>query len=488
MNTLQTRIRFVSLFAMVFFCSFASAIGKLWTVPFSTSAAGADVPMDPNRLGAAVCGGKPCIPGLDVMGVGFDAVIGSCSGLQPVFNFTFSDPPDLYVNPFNDTLQYAVPNEVSVRDNTASRADLTSSTYFDADTYGYDLSHSAGIKGFLNAFSGSASYKYAKQVLTDSGSFGAFTVTTSAVTLYDITLKSPLELRPSPGFQKAIDLLPQNYDPDVYMQFLRTFGTHYVSSCTFGGMGQMTSAVNREYSRTSSSVSISAQAGFNFQFISAGGRGSSSSNQASEQFLNGSVFQTTLVGGDPTMLKDWDTWLKTFYNAPARIETRVSSLAMFISSIDDKYKAIAENVEQAVSYYVGNASAACSKENSNIKHLNDALGNTQQIISCIQNLQTCFCWGSSSFNDNLQDDRGVGSTRDGKAPTPGGFACFAVRDDEVIDPSPLSPGHANFTCTTTSMCGKITSGLCRLPSSGTDNRLLPITGIWQASLNNCMNL
>ena len=79
----------------------------------------------------------------------------------------------------------------------------------------------------------------------------------AAVQFYD-----PPEL--SKDFTNAIDELPENYDKERYMEFIESFGTHYIKQADMGALyGQQSQVSSESWGRmTDEEISISASAGY----------------------------------------------------------------------------------------------------------------------------------------------------------------------------------------------------------------------------------
>ena len=86
----------------------------------------------------------------------------------------------------------------------------------------------------------------------------------AAVQFYD-----PPEL--SKDFTNAIDELPENYDKEQYMEFIESFGTHYIKQADMGALyGQQSQVSSKSWGRmTDEEISISASAGYSGIFETA---------------------------------------------------------------------------------------------------------------------------------------------------------------------------------------------------------------------------
>ena len=325
----------------------------------------------------------PCLPGIDLMGSGFDVLKGSTTGLQQAVDFTYNTSPGAktYVNPFNSSLVYAVPIEASVRDKTHGQSAVESKTFYTSQSYANDLSTSVGLSVSYLAFSASTKVSYAEQHLMDKSRYGSIVTSEMQVTLYEVVLDPPQLLNMSSSLSRYLALLPPEYNASTnatYNEFLDYYGSHFIYSATFGGAGRMTSVVNSEYSKTQNQNSIAAEASLKFKFlisVNAHGEGNKSHSDADTAFTNGSIFSTSMVGGDPTDLTDWSAWEKTFYNAPAQVSYRVAPISNIVMT-SDPGRANAINLAVADRLKWG---GQCAGEKASLAHINDQ-------VACAVNL------------------------------------------------------------------------------------------------------
>lgn len=340
-------------------------------------------PMSHVSLRGGQCGvnNLPCLPGIDTLGTGFDILTGTSVGKQQVLDFTYN-ANQIYVNPFNRSLQYAVPDNVTVRDDTGSSSTLETKTFYTSQEYATSLavsvSVSASLKVFINAFSASASVSVARKFLSSSSGFGSYSASTETAKLYEVVLPPGMASPKTNIFQTAWQKLPTSYNTSsapIFENFFSYFGTHYIESAIFGGMGIMTCAVNAGYTNTHSSSETDAQASLHFGFLKSGGSSSSAKDQADTSFTNQSYFSASTVGGDPTLgdLTDWSDWVKTFYNAPAQVAYKLRPITDLISD-----PGIANAVGDAVVAYAGGyLSNNCTNASETIAGLERRLATTK---------------------------------------------------------------------------------------------------------------
>eukprot|EP01044_Picomonas_judraskeda_P006230 COSAG03_NODE_613_length_6714_cov_4.286168_4_plen_510_part_00 len=282
-----------------------------------------------------MCGTLPCLPGLDAMARGFDLAKGGSEDLLPIFDFVQQDAKEYgtYENPFNNSLRYMVPPSVRVTDSTAGHQAVKSTTFRTSHSYAQSLTDEAGAGGAFEGFTASVQYKKASSVLDSSREYGSFIASELKVSLYDVAVE-PEDAPKTLQFTTALKTLTDTNNKAAYRSFFSRYGTHYISSATFGGKGTMTTSVNRAFANKTSTTDQSVQAGFHFSFLQAGGNASKATDRADSTFTAGSAFDTSMVGGDSRLiLSDWSEWVKTFYSAPAQVNFKVKTIAELVTPL-----------------------------------------------------------------------------------------------------------------------------------------------------------
>jgi hypothetical protein len=169
------------------------------------------------------CGDLPCLPGLDTMGLGFDIVKGSADRLQQVIDYTYSDTPSTYINPFDDSLVYATPAEASAKDNTSGQQSVVSDTFTSSSTFATHLAQSAGVEATKGAFSASVSVTSMKDKLESSADYGSVVRSELLISLYDIILAPGPLLKTTDFFNQFVAKLPLTYESDDDKAQYRSF-------------------------------------------------------------------------------------------------------------------------------------------------------------------------------------------------------------------------------------------------------------------------
>jgi len=335
------------------------------------------------------CGNLSCIPGFDKMSIALDAVTGQLPKYPlPLFDFTFGNH-SIYSNPFDSSQVWGVPNELDVITDTRAQETVRSGTFHTVTSYSNDLATSASVEANVGWFGASVTAKYARSVLKDTDSYGAFSASSLKVNLYDMVLLKP---KLSADVLAFVAKLPETFDGNAYLPFIERYGTHFILQGKFGGRGAMSSAINKQYTSSSTDTQVAVEASVHFSFLKAGGGAQSQVKDASSQFTTNSYFQTTLEGGDVTLgLTDWNAWIKTFFKAPALISNTLQDIASLLPDSPQK-----KNVQLMTSQYLsGSVSQFFTISNcTNPSWLNVKLTRHRSIVNGRPTF--CFDYGWSS--------------------------------------------------------------------------------------------
>jgi len=298
---------------------------------------------------SAACGPRPCLPGIDGVGIGFDAVTGTSFGVGRRvvrFNFTLGNT---YTDPFGNRTVYGVPDHASV--TTGSTQFMGHSVARSVSQYVSTQSEWAGVDTHFGPwFSASAETKETASQMSDN--LHIVIESRSKVTLYAATLDPPMLLSPDAQFQAVIDSLPTAYDPVAYGRVVQYYGTHYVAVAEFGGLSRMRTVATQSYYSTTSDSELQAQASIQWGLFGGGGGGGSSRKDTSQEWKDGTQSSTYTQGGDPAIRSfestdEWTRWAKSVEtSAPVQTQYRLEELA---SMVKDAGKAA--NVRKAVFDY-----------------------------------------------------------------------------------------------------------------------------------------
>lgn len=265
----------------------------------------------------------PCLPGIDAVGIGYDAVKGTSFGVgRPVVSFNYSKAGHTYTDPFGNRTTYSYADQVTVRASTTG--DASHSVFRSVQEYVTQQQNSVNIHGHYGAFfKASTSTTWAKSKMSDSLSIIA--ISESQLGLYTITVDTPVALQFDEQFLQNVANLPDDYDEEEYQQFMQNYGTHYISAATLGGKATMKTTIAHDYFSTHTDTNIQANVEVSFHGFGGGGGGGHSANQTSQDWKSNSQFERKLIGGDPSIGTfnsdaDWIAWAKSVEtSAPAVI-------------------------------------------------------------------------------------------------------------------------------------------------------------------------
>ena len=254
-----------------------------------------------------------CLPGIDTVGIGFDAIKGQSFGVgRQVIDFTNLNG-NQYLDPFGNATHYAYPDQVQVK--AKSTQFMGHSVYRSVNEYVASQSMSANVDAsFGGFFSASVATQSAKSTMQD----GLHIVAESncELGLYSITLDPSSLLTPCSKFQDYVSMLPETYDEDKYFQLISDYGTHYVAATTQGGLATMSTTISQDYYSQKSDSNIQAQLQVAWGQFGGGGGGGSSSKEFDASWTSNAISSTYTAGGDPSIKSfnsedEWNAWAKS---------------------------------------------------------------------------------------------------------------------------------------------------------------------------------
>jgi len=294
------------------------------------------------------CGPMPCLPGIDSIGIGFDAVKGTSLGVgRPVVFFNFSEGKT-YSDPFENRTLYAVPNSMTI--STDSTQFMGHHVWRDVTSSVHQQSRWANVDVHAGFFSSSVQTNDASTTMSDG--VHILIESRSQVTLYVATLDMPSLLPTDSKFQAAIDALPATYDPDRYGEIVKYYGTHFVSVAEFGGLARMRTVVKHSYYSRTSDSELHSQAAIQWGMFGGGGGGGSSQHDTSQEWKDNAQSSTFVQGGDPAIRsfssnEQWTKWAQSVeQSAPTQTQYQLQDLS---SVVTDPMKAT--NLKKAIFDY-----------------------------------------------------------------------------------------------------------------------------------------
>ena len=292
----------------------------------------------------------PCLPGIDAVGIGFDAVYGTSRGVgRQVANFSFTEPGQTWTDPFGNQTAYSFPDQAKVTQKTTQF--LGHQIYRSVNEYVQQQSVNADVKvGIGPWFSASVDTQNAHSVMKDGLHLVA--ESTCELGIYQITLDPGLLLTPHPKLAQYVALLPDQYDPAAYGQFVADWGTHFVSSATLGGKARMSTTISQEYYSHQSDRSIQAQLQISWGRFGGGGGGGSSSHTHDATWTQNANSQTFTEGGDPAIKSfnsavEWTQWAQSVETTSPIVTSYTLDPIHFLVPEGPKRA----NVQQAVNQY-----------------------------------------------------------------------------------------------------------------------------------------
>mmetsp|Transcript_14293 Transcript_14293/g.19822 ORF Transcript_14293/g.19822 Transcript_14293/m.19822 type:complete len:633 (+) Transcript_14293:2243-4141(+) len=294
------------------------------------------------------CGTGNCLPGLDLLGIGLDAVTGRRK-IIPVAKFTYVNN-NSWTHPLTGQ-QYIFPDQVSVFDdvNQYTSNNIISSQQELADYYAGHFGIKIGVPGvFTFGFEtqSSTAVFYSSEAL--------LSITEEDLAFLSLIISS---LTPSAALEHSVSKLPTQFHAASYAAFIETYGTHFIEQVTLGGKTVMTNAVDQSFYSYSTDQEMGVQANVMFDGFKAGGTVDSHSSQDFSQYDSSSFSQFNVLGGDDqyyTMSSStsWSDWEQSLYCDPSTVSEEAQSIVDLVSSID---KTKADNLQQAIDIYLNAA-------------------------------------------------------------------------------------------------------------------------------------
>ena len=283
------------------------------------------------------CGYYPCLPGLDSLGIGYDAV----TGVQrlPAMSWTYSKQRS-YIDP-DSGIAYAVPDQV--RMNSDGSSSQYSNVYTSYQEYLQNSTNTV-ISGWNGLF-----FHWGKEERSVMATFDqAQSVLGVNEKYYTKYALSVLEPTISPALQREIDRLPEEYNQEVYFRFLARWGTHFTSAASYGGRARLFAMIDQSFFANYDSFSIQKHLGLAFAGWEAGIAWGSNSTSAAASFSRQSFQWVSFYGGDATLAltNQWSDWIKSTKLAPTQINRILTPIQDFASSNVTK-----KNIETAVLQY-----------------------------------------------------------------------------------------------------------------------------------------
>eukprot|EP00035_Acanthoeca_spectabilis_P025078 m.456717 g.456717 ORF g.456717 m.456717 type:complete len:408 (+) comp21109_c0_seq1:41-1264(+) len=312
------------------------------------------VPVASDSTGCMGEASYPCLPGMDAIGIGYDAVRGTSFGVgRAVVKLNFSKGnAKVWNDPFGNKTTFSYANQARV---TQAADQVTQFSIFRSvsDFVSYQQANAHVDASYGMFFKASVDTKWA-QSYTNEG-LHIVAVTTNELGVYSITLDPPMFMQPDSQFSAYVDALPSEYDADAYNQFIQYYGTHYVSAGTLGGRATMRTIIDHDYYSTQSDASISAQLQVTWKLFGGDAGGGASSNTTDQKWTQNSQSSTHAEGGDPAIksfsnAEQWTAWAKSV-DTSSPVLTSVALEPLWSLFVDGLKR---DNMIKAVGVYAAN--------------------------------------------------------------------------------------------------------------------------------------
>lgn len=208
--------------------------------------------------------------GADSVGYGYDATTSKRRAL-PVVELTYNKG-HTWTNPFNYNQVFSVPDQhivMNVPSSFTSNATDISQTYHD---YQHSEQHTTRHGGFLGFGSKKTTTKtFVEKTYQEDYSHSDYN---ERHAWYKMALPPLPPPKISAEFAAALSALPASYNPSdpinlqMYMDFIATFGTHYMTEAYMGGAAHLQTWFHSCFLSTFSEKWVSTQGGWSLIIIS----------------------------------------------------------------------------------------------------------------------------------------------------------------------------------------------------------------------------
>lgn len=252
--------------------------------------------------------------------------------------------------------QYRYPSQMEFTPRWATTLSATSSIIQSAFDMSQMIRMSMSLGGQFEkfAFTASTAYKYA--TATTAKFATVISEAAAVVTLWQLSL---IPSKPHPfatQFHTDVGDLATSGDPSAYQAFITTYGTHYLTSASFGGRSyqRFNATTANMATLVSEQISVSAQASVGLELSFKQG----TKQKDYETFLaKVSAGQLSWAGGQPST--NWNTWVASVQGAPLIVASSLSPIhALFTTANFPDVHDIAHikaQMQQAVESYLQQA-------------------------------------------------------------------------------------------------------------------------------------
>lgn len=269
-------------------------------------------------------------------------VRGQVIGSQ-VIDFTYNNQ-NVWTNPFNSTIQFLVPDQVNVVDDSASP--YTSSVFTSAQNFASAKADHLGINFEYGMFS--FSFDIAQSVDSYQNNQAITGLVTQSMIFFEAAIY-PTAQGTSYFNQFINQTLPEQYNADVYADFLAQYGTHFIKGVVVGGQAILDAVISDEYYSTSTEAQLSTNLKALFYDL-LGYSNSFGDNYTS--FQAESFGQFSVLGGNQAIVAQanpswFQQWLQSVSSAPAAISYSLAPITDLVTN-----PTIQANIQLAINTYL----------------------------------------------------------------------------------------------------------------------------------------
>jgi hypothetical protein len=291
------------------------------------------------------CGKNPCMPGIDNLGQGFNAVKGEFTN-QNIIQFTYSKNKTFSDEHRKKT--WGLPDEINSRH--LGDGSITSHVHNSTLNYMKYMSQKVGLSAKGDWFSASVKTEQISKIVQRKSYVYAFTE--QSIQVYHTIFNKILPLlKASLDFMEVINYLPEIYNKSLYRKYLiEFFGTHFVIEAKLGGSGRTESVVSTSYVRRHDEQKVEVEASVDFNWLKANAEFRRHTRSDQREYISSSTVTTSVYGGasETFKLSDWTKWALSVPFLPQVVDYKVESICEMIKENEKKKK----NCHQAVLEYV----------------------------------------------------------------------------------------------------------------------------------------
>jgi hypothetical protein len=250
----------------------------------------------------------------------------------PVIDLTWNKG-HTWTNPFNYTQVFSVPDQFIVQDVPSSFTSNTSETSQEYHDYQKSEQHSTKHGGFLGFGSKKTTTKtFVENTYQEDYSHSDFN---ERHVWYKISLPPLPPPKLSAEFVTALAALPQVYNRDdpaifsAYMEFLATFGTHYLTNTLMGGAANLQTWFHSCFLSTFTEQWVETQSGWSLIIISDKKGSIDAKSKIDANYWAYSDSEIVLIGGSVLAYdsSELPAWRATLANNMAPIDFEIEPIS-----------------------------------------------------------------------------------------------------------------------------------------------------------------